>query len=367
VEAQQLLATLQFAPRCPDRDLRTSLAELVAYEVAARQSNDWASFQTLIHPDADPQWRSRQQDLETGLTAVDLVRITEHTAPQSVEWAHAAVVETYENEQVYTTRTFKQDAFGCWRLMSPSSDAVMGNNGTMTISPSPSLHIMFSEFDEPYARAVAPRLQRVLERMVADFAVELPEDFALVLVVTPVPFAAQDELHPPSMARVYVPSPLNPGFPIGRLAQSPEEYLLGYATDLMGHALLQITYGEQAAEPARLALAHPAVQWEVDQAVAREHTALLAANLTDVPAPLDALLDPARPLAGDSLQPQRELFFRFAVAEYGREIIAPYLAAVHSSETAAALSLKAFGEPLSTVQTKWHAWLAHQRAAAGAP
>jgi hypothetical protein len=169
------------------------------------------------------------------------------------------------------------------------------------------------------------------------------------------------------MARVYVPSPLNPGFPIGRLAQSPEEYLLGDAADRIGDALLKLTYGAQAAEPARLALAHPAVQWEVDQAVAREHTTLLAATLADAPAPLATLLDPTRLPTGDNLQPQRELFFRFAVAEYGREIIAPYLAAVHSSETAAALGSKAFGEPLSTVQTKWHAWLAHQRTAAGSP
>jgi hypothetical protein len=129
--ARQLLETLQVAPRCATRDLRATLEEVVAHEVAAKRSGDWVAFQTLMHPDADPQWRAGQQNLGAELSAVDLVRIMPRTAPQPAEWAHAAVIETYPDTQIYTTRTFKQDAFGCWRLMSPSADAVDWNNGTV--------------------------------------------------------------------------------------------------------------------------------------------------------------------------------------------------------------------------------------------
>ena len=117
---------------------------------------------------------------------------------------------------------------------------------------------------------------------------------------------------------IRVASPLSPGFLIGS-AQAPEEYLLAELVDGLGHMLLTETFGANVQEPARLALAHTAVQWEVEQALQRDTTAQSAAQVGTETTPLEDLLDPTRFIATGSAPSERDLFLRFVVATYGRE------------------------------------------------
>jgi hypothetical protein len=343
------------------------LEEVTAHEVAARRAEDWGALQLLLHPQAAAAWRERQQyTLDPALAAVDLVRIEQRGV-----WALAAAIESAGGAQVYTTRTFRQNAQGCWQLTSPAVEAWGTSRYRLE---GEGFSLFYQPFDEPYVRAVAPRIRQVLPQLVADFGIELPRGFQFAIEVTPFPGKTSAGITP-DMARVYVPSPLAPGFPLSQ-AQSPEEFLLGYTTDLLGHALLDIAYGAAAAEAPRLALGHPAIQWEVERAVDRSLTAQVAATARLVaqlaaaedwdPTPLQDLLDPTAAAAPGGRQTERDLFFRWAASAYGEGIAAPYLKAVFSTGNASDLAQAAFGEELAGVEADWRAWLQLQRTAAAA-
>jgi hypothetical protein len=350
---------------CGPVELRAALEEVTAHEVAARRAEDWGALQTLLHPQAAAAWRERQQyTLDPGLGAVDLVRIE-----QRGEWALAAAIETAAGSQVYTTRTFRQNAQGCWQLTSPRAEAWGASRLRLE---GEGFSLFYHPFDEPYVRAVAPRLRQVLPQMVANFGIVLPRGFQFAIEVTPFQSYTKAEITP-DMATVYVPSPLVPGFSLSQ-AQSPEEFLLGYTTDLLGPALLDIAYGAAAAEAPRLALGHPAIQWEAERAVDRSPTAQAAATARLVAqlgaaedrraTPLKDLLDPTAADAAGGRQAELDLFFRWAVSAYGEKIAAPYLKAVFSTGSAPDLVQAAFGEDLASVEAAWRAWLQLQRAAA---
>jgi hypothetical protein len=140
---------------------------------------------------------------------------------------------------------------------------------------------------------------------------------------------------------------------------------LGYVIDSLGHALLARAYGDQAQEMARLALAHPAIQWEVQQAVGRDLGRDIVRQVGVQRTPLATLLDPTSFSAEGSQSLERDLFLRFAIARYGPERIAPYLQAVFASGSAEELVQAAFGEPLSDVEPAWHIWLNQRTAVEG--
>ncbi|MFN8470068.1 MAG: hypothetical protein U0X20_31225 [Caldilineaceae bacterium] len=360
--AQQVFATLEITPHCDaSTDLRAALETVVANELLARQTGNWRALASLMHPEASNRWREQQRYLlDPTLRAIDLTRIESANG-----LALAATIETYQEgqappSQIYTTRTFRQAPTGCWVLMSPDSSAW----GVLRVLELDGIQVSFATFDEPYVRAVAPRLNVLLPKVARDFGVLLDANRELVVRVTP-PFEAAADL---SWAGVpwtmRVASPLSPGFPIGS-AQAPEEYLLAELVDGLGHMLLEATFGEKAQEPARLALAHTAVQWEVEQALQRDTTPQLAAQVGTVITPLDELLDPTRFVATGSAPAERDLFLRFVVTTYGRERIAPYLRAVFSAVNAGELVTGAFNEKLEAVELKWHVWLEKQVAAVG--
>lgn len=157
---------------------------------------------------------------------------------------------------------------------------------------------------------------------------------------------------------IRVPSPLAPGFAIGN-AQSPEEYLLGFLADTLGLELIKERFGEKAAEPARLALAHTAMQWAVEQALGRDFTSryLAQVKVQGETTPLRGLLNPTLMDATGSRPAERHLFLRFAIASYGRETVAPFLRAVMQTNSAEALVEAAFHEGLSDVEKQWRDWL----------
>lgn len=173
---------------------------------------------------------------------------------------------------------------------------------------------------------------------------------------------ADDGLAPGAVTAA-VASPLAPGFPLGN-AQSPEEFLLGSVIDALGHVLVERTYGADAAEPGSLALAHTAIQWEVEQALGRDFTARYLAQVTGKPTPLQTLLDPTAEDRTGSLPAEQHLFLRFAIAAYGREIIAPFLQAVYAAGSAEELVASAPPADLLDVEEQWEEWLAAQAAIA---
>lgn len=346
----------QAALRCASGDLRAALEEVTAHEVEARQAENWEAFQTLVHPEAEPQWQEQQESLlDPALEAIDLVRVEQYE-----DWALATAIVTYAETQEYTARVFRQDARGCWLLMSPSPEAWGSEQPELVRT---GFSIAYRAFDEPYVRAVAPRLERVLPQMIARLGLELPEEFQFAVTVTPFPGQMEADIDA-AKAQVQAPSPLSI-FPISA-AQSPEEFLLGYVADSLGHALLDIAFGEQAAEAPRLAVAHGALQWEVEKAVGRDNTAQRVAQLDGDPTPLASLLDLETADATGNRQTERELFFRFAAATYGEEIAAPFLRAVFASDSPEELAQAAFDAELAEVEAQWQKWLAQQQAAVAA-
>ena len=74
-------------------------------------------------------------------------------------------------------------------------------------------------------------------------------------------------------------------------------------------------------------------------------------------APLADLLDPVRVDAMGSRPAKQHLFMRFAVATYGRTIIASFLQAAFESTTAEDLAESAFHTKLSVLEEQWHDWM----------
>ena len=121
--------------------------------------------------------------LNPTLRAIDLTRIESGN-----EWALAATIETYQEDQappsqIYTTRTFRQALTGCWELMSPDRSAW----GMLHVLKLNGIQVSFADFDEPYVRAAAPRLEVLLPQVAHDFSVILDENQELVARVTPLP------------------------------------------------------------------------------------------------------------------------------------------------------------------------------------
>jgi hypothetical protein len=218
-----------------------------------------------------------------------------------------------------------------------------------------SLSITYLPFDEPYVRAAGPRLVLALPQIAADFGAPLTRTGGYSVRIHSFPDSSPFQYT--NIGEPIVPSPLSPGFSLG-IVQSPEEYLFGYLADTVSHELLKDEFGERAQAPARLALAHAAVQWEVEQATGHDHTLRLAATVGQR-TPLSTLLDPLRdPGSGvASNQGERDLFLRFAIATHGRAIIAPYLQAVFHSDSAEELVEAVFGQDLADIEQEWRAWL----------
>jgi hypothetical protein len=323
-------------------ELWDELADVVAREVAARRAGEWGALRALIHPQAGAKWVDQQRNLlDPGLADVAITRVE-----QAGEWALAAVIVTVAPEdgpptQVYTLRAFRRAPTGEWLLTAPEPRAW----GEVEVLAREGLRLEYRAFDAPYVRAVAPRIAVILPRMAADFGIELPVDEALAVRVLPAAGAAD------------VPSPLYPGFPL-ELAQSPEEFLLGYLTDSLGHALLHQEFGAAAQEAGRLAVAHPAIQWEVQRSVQRDFPPQYVQGIGAEPTPLRDLLDPTALSAAGSRTAERDLFFQFAVATYGSGIVAPYLAAAFEAASAEELVQAAIGAELGAVEGKWQRWRA---------
>lgn len=350
-EEDYVRETGRLAAPAPNSGLRDLLQALLDQEVAARNVADWEALRALIHPAAGARWLRQQRNLlDPTLTDIYPTRIE-----TSGEWALAAVIETHQGEespptQMYTTRAFRQSGAGDWLLTSPDL-AAWGEPQQLRHH---SLQIDYYTFDEPYIRAIVPRLPLIAAQIAADFGLPAPADDLLRVQVTPFPANAISD-H--GALTITVPSPLSPGFPLGN-AQSPEEFLLGYLSDVYGHALLTKAYGEKAAEAGRLALAHTAIQWEVEQAVGRDATARLAAQMAGEPLPLAELLDPAKADATGNRPAEQHLFLRFAVDTYGRAILAPYLHAVFESANADEIAASAFDAELEVLEAQWQKWLA---------
>lgn len=352
-KALRILETLQITPRCEDAaELRTTFEALISQELEARQSQNWQTFTSLVHPETDPKWLEQQRNsFGSDLRAIDLTRIE-----QFYDWALAAAIETSALEgetatQFYTTRTFRQEESGCWAITSPSIEA-WGSPAGLWRSD---ISLYYPAFDEPYARAVAPRIALVLSQMAADFGVALHQGEPYSVHITPFPGVSYPGMFNNNSAP-FVISPLSPGFPIVN-AQSPEEFLLGSLTDQLGHMLLEESVGITTQEPGRFALAHTAVQWEVEQAVQRDATARLKTLITQPPTPLTTLLDPTQRSGVATSAIEMELFLRFALDIHGKEIIAPFLQAVAEADSADGLTQLAFEQDLAVVEKEWLAWL----------
>ncbi len=334
---------------------RAALERAVAREAEARKSGEWPAFQALVHRAAGASWLQQQRNsFASPLDDIAITRIARYG-----NWALAAVIETSATEdggatQFYTTRTLRWSPAGDWQLTSPSLPA-WGKERTLTAA---NMRFIYRAFDEPYIRAVAPRIALILPQMAADFGAAVAADEQFQVQVTPVATAAQPPFSLDPLL-LTVPSPLSPGFSLGS-AQSPEEFLLGYLADMLGHALINKTFGEQAQEAGRLALAHTAVQWEAEQAVRRDYTSHYVAKLGATPISLSSLLDPTTDDATGSRRAEQNLFVRFAIATYGRESIAPFLQAVFTTGSADALVRSAFGKDLSAVEQQWQVWLGQQ-------
>jgi hypothetical protein len=217
------------------------------------------------------------------------------------------------------------------------------------------LKITFLAFDEPYVRAAGPRAALLLPQMADDFGVNYTGNRTYFVRLNSFP-ASDDWFGSGSSRESVIPSPLAPGFFIGS-AQSPEEYLLAYLTDYLGHRLLADEFGERAQEPARLALAHAAVQWEVEQAVGRDSSANLRSQVVETRTPLTVLLDPTKVDAAANMTAERDLFLRFALAQYGRGIITPYLRAVFNAYSAEKLVRQAFQQEPEEIEQQWQEWM----------
>jgi hypothetical protein len=274
-------------------------------------------------------------------------------------WALAAVVETQPSEeaappQFYTVRTFRRSEAGEWEQF-PTELAAWGEQRTLAVD---GLKIEYRAFDEPYVRAIAPRIELILPKMAADFGLDLPDGEVYTLRVTPIADAGEPQFSDDSLS-LAVPSPLSPGFPLG-IAQSPEEFLLGYTTDALGHTLLNRAFGAGAKEPSRLSLAHSAVQWAVHEALGRDFPRHYVLQIGDTPTPLASLLDPTNFNVDGSRTAERDLFLRFAIATYGREIVPPYLRAIFASNSAEDLVRRAFDQDIAEIEGQWHQWLEHR-------
>lgn len=355
--------------------LRPLLAGLLQQEVAAKRSQDAAALEAILDPQADPAWLERQRAVaEPALSDVAITRLwtnglraTAAVIETSRETSVGTSVGTSEDQlatQFYTIRTFRQVAPGEWLLTSPAP-ADWGRRRAIEVDGA---QIVYREFDDPYVRAVAPRLAVVLPQVVADFGLPLTVTQGLRFNIAPgfVLAAAGMTATTTATATVSsasvlnVPSPLSPGFPLAQ-AQSPDEFLLGFLTDVAGHGLLHQSFGATAADPARMALAHTAVQWEAEQATGRDYTADLLAHTTDAATPLSTLLDPTLADATGTLPNERDLFIRFVADHYGRSTVARFVSAVFSSDDAEALSRAAFNRSLADVERDWQAWLAQRR------
>jgi hypothetical protein len=274
-------------------------------------------------------------------------------------WALAAVVETPPNEeaapsQYYTARTFRRSDAGEWEQV-PADSAAWGEQRTLAVD---GLKIEYRTFDEPYVRAIAPRIELFLPKMAADFGLGLPPGEVYTLRVKPIAEAGEPQFSDDSSV-LTVPSPLSPGFPLGT-AQSPEEFLLGYTTDMLAHALLNRAFGAGAKEPSRLALAHSAVQWAVHEAVGRDFPKSYVLQIGETLTPLASLLDPTQFNVDGSRTAERDWFLRFAIAKYGREIVPPYLHAVFASNNAEDLVRQTFDQDIAEVEGQWRQWLEHR-------
>ena len=355
--AEYVFAPARFAAPVENSDIWDVLEAILDQEVEAKNSADWEAFRSLVHPDASARWLEQQQNLfDRALADIYITRVERHD-----DWALAGVIETYRDDegrtsQVYTTRTFRQGEPDSWKLTSPSLKA-WGEQQHLTHE---GVQIDFYSFDEPYVRAIAPRIPVALDQLAKDFGATLDDNAVLHVQVAP-PLAVEDLSSQGALTTV-VQSPLAFGFPLGS-AQSPEEFLLGSLVDIFGHALVEQTYGKGATEPGRAALAHTAVQWEVEQALWRDFTSRHAAQVTGSPTPLQELLDPTIEDVTGSRPDEQHLFLRFAVAMYGREIVAPFLQAVYSAGTAEDLVTSAFQTDLSALEDQWHDWLGAQSAA----
>ncbi len=337
-----------------DSEVQEVLESLIEQELQARSSGDWEALQALIHPGADPSWREQQQHLlSPSLSGIRLVRLS-----TDAEWALAAVVETYTAElpgttETYTTRTFRRAGSDGWKLTSPSLEA-WGEEQFLTAGH---FHFTYRAFDEPYVRAVAPRMEPILQQMAAGFGLAVPEQEFDVYVASLEPADPH-----PSAGRLLlaVRSPLYPGFSL-EMAPTPEQFLLGYLTDVLGHTLVESAYGESAKEPGRSSLWHTVVQWEAQQAVQRDDTPRLLAWMEGqgVRTPLNSLLNPtATPsTTGGGDQNEAHLFLRFALDTYGRAILAPFLQAVFDTDSAEELVQSVFHQELTMVEQQWRDWL----------
>jgi hypothetical protein len=274
-------------------------------------------------------------------------------------WALAAVVETPPNEeaasaQYYTARTFRSSVAGEWKQV-PAELAAWGEQRTLAVD---GLKIEYRAFDEPYVRAIAPRIELILPKMAADFGLDSAYGEVYTLRVNPIAAAGEWQFSDDSLV-LAVPSPLSPGFHLGT-TQSPEEFLLGYTTDMLGHALLNRAFGAGAQEPSRLSLAHSAVQWAVHEAVGRDFVRGYVLQIGDTPTPLASLLDPTNFNVDGSRTAERDLFLRFAIATYGCEIVPPYLRAIFASNSAEDLVRRAFDQDIAEIEEQWHEWLEHR-------
>jgi hypothetical protein len=335
-----------------DAEVQESLQFLIEQEAQASRSGNWALFQSLVHPNAAPGWLQQQQDL-FATTFVD-IRVTRTFVHG--EWALAAVIETFETGQFYTTRTFRQSERSGWKLTSPALEA-WGEQHSLVLDL---FHLTYYTFDAPYIHAIAPEIEPVLLRMGTDFGIAVTGDEPFDVQVMPV-HAAAEIASSTEGTLLTVASPLSPGFPMD-LAQTPEEFLLGLLSDTSGIALIKRTYGEKAEEQSRLYLAYTAVQWEVEQAVHRDNTHLYLADVARTPArtPLTSLLDPTTIDYTASQPSEKHLFTRFAVESYGRSIIAPFLQAVFEMNSAEELIQSAFDMELNEVEEEWRVWLNQQ-------
>ena len=71
---------------------------------------------------------------------------------------------------------------------------------------------------------------------------------------------------------------------------------------------------------------------------------------------LDPTLDPAE-VDSVSRAAEQDLFLRFALAEYGKEILPPFLRAVFTAGSAEELIRQAFGQEPEEIERQWQAWL----------
>jgi len=290
-------------------NIHTYFLLLIALLLAAK---DQAALQQLLDPDADLAWTKRFQSVSDDLIAIELKRIM-----VTNQWVLAAVITTEQFpgqddlHQAYTYRT-------------------LHNRGACP-------KFTYYTFDVPYVLLVAQKIEDAYRQMGADFALPVcQEGKSLTLHVVPA-----DKILPfwEETTGYKINSPLTVGFPLD-LSETPEEFLLGFTVDYLGHILFEKHYDEYDDEMSRRQLAHLAIQWEVEDATGRSHRQHMLTRFDKIeePMPLLRLLDPTEEITRDSGPLQRDLLSYFIAETYGRSAWGPFVQAVFKTDSAYALA-----------------------------